>query len=155
MTAASAEATERVEQLILLTERLTDLVASSAQAFEARRPQDAAAYVGETGRLANLYRHESTRIRGNPGLIAGAAPARRTHLVRATEAFDAVLARQARAVGRRQDRHRRPGPRHRRGSRHPAAEGRQLRRRRDHRGHARRHRHHPQQTGLASIQTLV
>jgi hypothetical protein len=98
-TQADPAASERVDQLILLTERLTHLVALGAQAFEARRPQDAAGYVGETGRLANLYRHESTRIRGNPTLIAGASAAQRTRLVRATEALDAVLARQARAVG--------------------------------------------------------
>ena len=71
MAAAAENATERVDQLILLTERLTHLVALGAQAFEARRPQDAAAYVDETGRLANHYRHESARIRGNPALIAG------------------------------------------------------------------------------------
>jgi len=94
----NGDAAERVEQLILLTERLTGLVAQSAQAFEARRPQDAAAFVGETGRLANMYRHESTRIRGNPAVIAGASLVQRTRLVRATEGFDAVLARQARAV---------------------------------------------------------
>jgi hypothetical protein len=95
---ANADAIERVDQLILLTERLTHLVALGAQAFEARRPQDAAAYVDETGRLANLYRHESARIRGNPDLIAGVDLRRRARLVRATEAFDAVLARQTRAV---------------------------------------------------------
>jgi hypothetical protein len=95
---ANADAVERVDQLILLTERLTHLVALGAQAFEARRPQDAAAYVDETGRLANLYRHESARIRGNPDLIAGVDLRLRTRLVRATEAFDAVLARQTRAV---------------------------------------------------------
>ena len=93
------EAAERVDQLITLTERLTGLVAEQAQCFEARRPQDAAVHVEETGRLANLYRHESARIRGNPELIAGAGLAQRQRLVRATEAFDAVLARQARAVG--------------------------------------------------------
>ena len=98
MAAAAENATERVDQLILLTERLTHLVALGAQAFEARRPQDAAAYVDETGRLANHYRHESARIRGNPALIAVVSLAKRTRLVRATEAFDAVLARQARAV---------------------------------------------------------
>ncbi|HXU60487.1 MAG TPA: flagellar basal body protein [Polyangia bacterium] len=95
----NGDAGERVEQLILLTERLTGLVAQSALAFEARRPQDAAVLVAETGRLANLYRHESTRVRGNPAVVAGASLTQRTRLVRATEAFDAVLARQARAVG--------------------------------------------------------
>ena len=47
-----------------------------------------------SGRLANIYRHESARIRGAPDLIAGADIAQRTRLRRATEAFDAVLARQ-------------------------------------------------------------
>ena len=99
MNVTPEDATERVEQLILLTERLTALVADQAKSFEARRPQDAAVHVEETGRLANLYRHESSRIRSAPGLIAAASLTQRTRLTRATEAFDAVLARQARAVG--------------------------------------------------------
>ena len=93
------EAAERVEQLITLTDRLTALVAEQAKAFETRRPQDAAVHVEETSRLANLYRHESARVRANPGLISASAPLQRRRLRRATEAFDAVLARQARAVG--------------------------------------------------------
>jgi hypothetical protein len=92
------ETAERVDQLIVLTERLTGLVAEQAKCFESRRPQDAAAYVEEVGRLANVYRHESARVRANPALISGLAPAQRSRLVRATEAFDAVLARQSRAV---------------------------------------------------------
>lgn len=97
--ALSAESpTERVNQLILLTERLTELIAAEAQAFEARRPQDAAPLVEETSRLANVYRHESARIRNNPDLISPASLEDRTRLIRATEAFDAVLARQGRAL---------------------------------------------------------
>jgi hypothetical protein len=99
MTAPPEAAGERVDQMVLLTERLTALVAEQAQAFEARRPQDALPLMEETGRLANLYRHESARIRAEPGLISAASLARRARLTRATEAFDAVLARQARAVG--------------------------------------------------------
>lgn len=89
---------DRVEQLIVLTERLTDLVGREAQAFESRRPQDAAALVEETARLANVYRHESTRVRADPNLVAAAPQERRQRLMRATEAFDAVLARQGRAL---------------------------------------------------------
>jgi hypothetical protein len=99
MIVSPEDAAERIDQLILLTERLTNLVADQAQAFESRRPQDAVVHIEETGRLANLYRHESSRIRGNPDLISGAGLAQRQRLRRATEAFDAVLARQARAVG--------------------------------------------------------
>lgn len=98
MALAASDAADRVEQLIILTERLTELVAEQCQAFENRRPQDAAAMLEETSRLANLYRHESTRVRANPGMVEGAPLAARTRLVRATEAFDAVLARQGRAI---------------------------------------------------------
>jgi hypothetical protein len=96
MTAESA--TDRVEQLIALTERLTELVAKEAAAFEQRRPQDAATFVEETAKLANMYRHESAKVRANPQVIAQAPPARRQGLIRATEALDAVLARQGRAL---------------------------------------------------------
>jgi len=98
MALAAQTPAERVEQLILLTERLTTLVAARAQAFEARRPQDAAPGIEETSRLANLYRRESAQIRARPELIAGAPAAERRKLSRATEALDAVLARQARAL---------------------------------------------------------
>ncbi|HLZ77257.1 flagellar basal body protein [Phenylobacterium sp.] len=99
MVMTPEEAAERVEQLIMLTDRLTALVAEQAKAFENRRPQDAAVHVEETSRLANLYRHESARVRANPGLISASPAPLRLRLRRATEAFDAVLARQARAVG--------------------------------------------------------
>ena len=98
MSLAVTDPNDRVEQLIILTERLTDLIAKEATAFEARRPQDAVQYVQETARLANLYRHESARVRANVQLIASASLERRHRLFRATEAFDAVLARQGRAV---------------------------------------------------------
>jgi len=98
MTLTAANATERAEQMIGLTERLTELIALEAQAFEQRRPQDAAVHLEETSRLANIYRHESARIRANPGLVSSAPLAVRTRLIRATEAFDAVLARQGRAL---------------------------------------------------------
>lgn len=98
MAIAAHDAADRVDQLIILTERLTELVAVQAQAFESHRPQDAAAGLEETTRLANLYRHESTRVRQDPALVAGAPLAQRQRLVRATEALDAVLARQGRAL---------------------------------------------------------
>ena len=100
MALAATDAEDRVEQLTILTERLTTLIAEQALAFEQRRPKDAAALNEETSRLANLYRHESTRVRADVSLVDTApapAPAR-ARLVRATEAFDAVLARQGRAL---------------------------------------------------------
>jgi hypothetical protein len=98
MAIAAENAADRVDQLVILTERLTELVAAQALAFEQHRPQDAAGFVEETSRLANLYRHESARVRAKPAMIAEAPLAERLRLTRATEAFDAVLARQARAL---------------------------------------------------------
>ena len=98
MALMAADASDRVEQLILLTDRLTGLIALEAQAFEARRPHEAAQYLDETQRLANIYRHESARVRREPAMVAAAPADQRARLLRATEAFDAVLARQARAL---------------------------------------------------------
>ena len=98
MALNATDCDDRVEQLIILTERLTDLIARQSAAFEARRPHEAAQYVDEVAKLANLYRHESIRVRGNVALVQGASLQRRQRLIRATEAFDSVLARQGRAV---------------------------------------------------------
>ena len=42
MALAANDAAERVDQLTILTERLTDVVAKQCQCFEQHRPQDAA-----------------------------------------------------------------------------------------------------------------
>jgi hypothetical protein len=89
----------RIEALITLTERLTGAIAAQATAFEAHRPQDAAGQMGEVARMANVYRRESADLRETPGLVQGAPLEQRRRLRRAIEAFDAVLARHARALG--------------------------------------------------------
>ncbi len=96
MTAALAS--DRARQLTALTEELTDRMISEIRAFEARRPQDAAASIAETQEMANRYRRESARVKADPKLLEGATLGERTSLIRATEAFDAVLARYSRAV---------------------------------------------------------
>ena len=98
MALAATDAADRVEQLITLTDRLTGLIAAECQAFEARRPHEAAANIEETSRLANLYRHESMKVRGDPRLINDAPLDQRLRLRTSTEAFDAVLARHGRAL---------------------------------------------------------
>ena len=68
MALDAANPTERVEQLIVLTQRLTRMMSQEAEAFESHRPHDVVAGAEETARLANLYRHESLRIRKDPVL---------------------------------------------------------------------------------------
>ena len=98
MALAANDAADRVDQLTILTERLADLTAQQCQAFERHRPVDAGRLMEEVSRLANLYRHESSRVRADPKLVLGAPAELRQRLVRATEAFDAVLHRYGRAV---------------------------------------------------------
>ena len=89
---------DRVEQLILLTERLTARLKAEFQAFEANRPHEVAPQIKETQRLADLYRREAAAARADPARIAGAPLARCKRLAEATKAFDATLKRHAAAV---------------------------------------------------------
>jgi DICT domain-containing protein len=98
MALDARDATDRVEQLIVLTDRLTAMMVEQCKAFEQHRPQDVAGSMEEMSRLANVYRHESMRVRSTPALIEEASLDLRTSLMRSTEAFDAVLARQGRAL---------------------------------------------------------
>lgn len=96
--AAVLNATARVKQMTDLTERLTACLVQESKAFEARRPQDAAATVAATQELANAYRRESAQLKANPSAMVAAPVAHRTALIKATELFEAVLSRHARAV---------------------------------------------------------
>lgn len=98
MAIAAEDPTDRVLQLTLLTERLTRLLATEADAYEARRPHTVAAQAEETQRLANAYRHESMRVRADPSLVASAPVEARETLIKATSGFEAVLARHGRAL---------------------------------------------------------
>ena len=98
MNVPTEEAEARVAQLVGLTDRLTVLLDRETRAFEARRPQDVLSGQEETQRLANLYRHESARIKADPGLIAAASAGARRRLSLSVQAFEGVLARHGRAV---------------------------------------------------------
>lgn len=91
-------AAERVRQLTTLTGRLTERLAAETAAFEARRPQDVAAGIAETQDLANIYRRESARLKADPRQLSEAPASDRMALIRATEAFEAVLTRHNLAV---------------------------------------------------------
>lgn len=92
------EASNRVDQLVELTERLTGLISQECRAFEERKPHEVAQTLDETARLANIYRHESLRVRGNVALVQAAPVIKRHKLMQVTEAFEAVLARHGRAL---------------------------------------------------------
>jgi hypothetical protein len=73
-------------------------VAHSAFYCILRRAHDIAGGLAETQDLANLYRRESAQLKANPGLLSRAPAVERMALIRATEAFEAVLAVHGRTV---------------------------------------------------------
>ena len=95
---AALNATARVRQLIDLTERLTASLGVEAAAFEAHRPQDAAASLAGTQDLANAYRRESAQVKTNPQVLAAAPAGERAALIRVTEALVAALSRHSPAI---------------------------------------------------------
>lgn len=97
MALHAEDAADRVQQLIALTERLTAAMTEDLADFDARRPPNAAR-AAETGRLANMYRHESARVRRDPSLLAAAPAEARAELTHATQTFEAVLGRHAHAI---------------------------------------------------------
>jgi hypothetical protein len=95
----TAEDNAALEAIVALTDKLTGLLAEQARAFEQHRPQDAARELAEISRLTNIYRAASAHVRSQPKMVEAAPEALRTRLLRTTEAFDAVLQRQGRALG--------------------------------------------------------
>jgi len=95
---AAGGANAALEAIITLTDKLTGLLADQARAFEQHRPQDAAQALDEVSRLTNIYRTASAHVRSQPNMIENAPDDLRRRLLRATEAFDAVLERQGRAL---------------------------------------------------------
>jgi hypothetical protein len=98
MGLSATDANDRVEQLVALTERLTERLGAELVLFEKRKPHETAQTLPETANLANLYRREAARVKADPSLIAGAPAATMKRLRTATEKFDAVLARHARVL---------------------------------------------------------
>ena len=95
---APSDSNAALEAIVTLTEKLTGLLAGQARAFEQHRPQDAALGLDEIGRLTNVYRTAAAHVRSQPSMVEDAPPDLRRRLLRATEAFDAVLERQGRAL---------------------------------------------------------
>lgn len=98
MSLSTTSAADRVEQLISLTERLTERLAAEAAAFEAKDLTRFAAGQADTAELANLYRREVVKVKADPSLVAAAPAARRQALAEATRAFEATTARHAVAL---------------------------------------------------------
>ena len=74
MALLADDAGDRGEQLLLITERLTALIAEDTSRIEARLPPLDGAEGEEKSRLANAYRLELASIKHDRSLIEGGEP---------------------------------------------------------------------------------
>lgn len=74
MALIADDAAHRVEQLLLMTERLAALAAEDTRRIQARIPLLDGAEADEKNRLANAYRLELARIKQDQALIQAAPP---------------------------------------------------------------------------------
>jgi hypothetical protein len=81
---------DRVEQLLLMTERLEGLACEETRRIQAREPLTHG--MDEKNRLANAYRLELARIKQDPALIQGAPPHLLAQLRRSTLMLHEALA---------------------------------------------------------------
>lgn len=89
---------DRVEQLIILTTRLTKLLDQETALFQARRAHEAAGLADEKMQLATLYRLESAKVAEHPPLILNAPEPLREKLRSATIEFEEALLRNGDAI---------------------------------------------------------
>jgi len=91
MALIARDATDRAEQLTLLTKRLAELIERETTLFRARRPLEAAPFRDEKAKLANIYRQETSRIAREPALVADAPENVRRALANETKALNIAL----------------------------------------------------------------
>lgn len=70
MPLAAIDSTDRVEQLIALTLRLTGLIERETELFKNRRPREITEFQDERTKLSTLYAQELTLIANQKSLIA-------------------------------------------------------------------------------------
>jgi hypothetical protein len=100
MALMANDASDLVDQLVLLTRRLADLAERQAALFEASRFSDAQPLTDEAGRLASVYALETRRIAQNPSILNGADPALKLVLKAETERFRSAMEAHERTIER-------------------------------------------------------
>lgn len=92
MALAAHNPTDRAEQLIILTEKLTGMINRETKILDEKRASELALFEKERNSLSTLYRHEMARIRDDRSLLEGLAPKLKDNLKAATMTFQSALA---------------------------------------------------------------
>jgi hypothetical protein len=100
MTPKQSDADQRIEQLILLTERLTDCTERECEILRLKRPRDMAPVHEEKSKIAAAYAREIAQLRRDKMLPAAARPELAAKLKDTTARFRAALDELSRHLGR-------------------------------------------------------
>ena len=92
MPIAAQSSTERAEQLVILTERLTNLMELEVQLLNEQRPHDIATFIEERTMLSTIYSQEMALIKKDRSLIEGITRDLKDRLRETTGKFQATLA---------------------------------------------------------------
>ncbi len=98
MAIAARDLEDRLDQLIGLTRRLTDLMTTEIEALNARKLDASSADFQEKERLAHTYRMEMMDLAKNGDLLLQAPAQLRKTLFETTRRFQEVLAEHDRAL---------------------------------------------------------
>ncbi len=98
MALHARDANDLAGQLIVLSDRLKELVQRETALFEQRKPHEALSFASEKNTLATTYRLETARIARNPALLDGATDELKRTLRQATKALDDALRANNRAT---------------------------------------------------------
>lgn len=94
MASQNPSETERVEQLTVLTQRLSEIIDTEIAMLQERRPRDIMPLEEEKTRLAKIYGAEITRLRKDPRLTRDVPRRAKDSLKQATLRFHELTARQ-------------------------------------------------------------
>ncbi len=91
MALAAENPTDRVEQLIILTERLTEIILREIGILRDRRPRDLKELEADKTKLARVYAQEMAMVNKQRSLIEGVKDELMLALKKATAAFREAL----------------------------------------------------------------
>jgi hypothetical protein len=100
MALIANDASDLMDQLILLTRRLADVAERQAALFEANRLAEAQPLTDEAGRLGAVYAMESRRIAQNPSLLSEASRELKAALTEETLRFRKAMELHERSIER-------------------------------------------------------
>jgi hypothetical protein len=87
-----------LDALILITERLIDLIAAENTLLNERRPSELTKQLEEKQRLAAMYAREMAALNKDPSRVQGATPAEVAKLKEATTRFRSLIEENGRKV---------------------------------------------------------